>query len=233
MIEFYRKGDPYLTFAKRVGAAPEHATKYTHEALRDRYKTGLLAIQYHIGEFTLAARLNVSTFEAREMILQHRQIFATYWHGIADWVAYALNTGSMWTPFDWQCRIGITEFNERSIANFAVQATSADILRIAIVLADRRGLRLLAPVHDALLIEAPIDRIEHDVAVLKECMRRASRLVLNATSKGDLELRSDAKIIHYPDRYTDKRGDKIWARMMTLLGEYEHRATPMERKSSG
>src|SRR5262249_1287649 len=49
MLEFYQRGDPYLSFAQRVGAAPNDATKHTHGALRDRYKTGLLAIQYGIG----------------------------------------------------------------------------------------------------------------------------------------------------------------------------------------
>jgi hypothetical protein len=48
-------------------------------------------------------------------------------------------------------------------------------------------------------------------------MRRASRIVLNATAAGTHELRTDAKIIRYPDRYTDKRGDAIWAHVMELL----------------
>ena len=43
MLKFY-EDDPYLSFAKHVGAAPPEATKQTHGPLRDRYKTGLLAI---------------------------------------------------------------------------------------------------------------------------------------------------------------------------------------------
>ena len=85
------------------------------------------------------------------------------------------------------------------------------------------GLSLCAPVHDALLIEAPIERIDADVALLRECMRRASRLVLNATPAGNLELRSDAKIIRFPDRYTDARGDEIWSRVTGLLDRYHAR----------
>jgi DNA polymerase I-like protein with 3'-5' exonuclease and polymerase domains len=220
MIKFYLDGDPYLAFAIRVGAAPPWATKHTHGKLRDRYKTGLLAIQYGISAATLAGRLGISTFAPQEMINQHREIFAAYWRWVDDWTQHALDMGVMWTPLNWQCRTGITEFNERSIGNFPVQATAADALRIAMVMADRQGLRLLAPVHDALLIEAPIERIEADVALLRECMRRASRIVLNPTAGGALELRSDAKIICHPDRYTDPRGDEIWADVMELLAEY-------------
>jgi DNA polymerase I-like protein with 3'-5' exonuclease and polymerase domains len=173
-------------------------------------------------------------FEAREMIEQHRQLFGVYWQWVADWVARSLDTGIMWTTFDWQCAVGITEFNARSIGNFPVQASSADILRIAIVLAHRRCLRLLAPVHDALLIEAPIDRIEADVALLRDCMRRASRIVLNATPAGLLELRTSVEIVKYPNRYSDARGTEIWARVLNLLDQYQameggHERTAIKR----
>ena len=74
--------------------------------------------------------------------------------------------------------------------------------------------------HDAVLIEAPIEKIEADVALMQEIMRRASRIVLNADAAGTHELRTDAKIIRYPDRYTDRRGDEIWRRVLQLLDEY-------------
>jgi len=221
MIEFYQTGDPYLTFAKRVGAAPPDATKHTHAVLRERYKTGLLAIQYGVQAETLAGRLGISTFAAHEMIAQHRQLFAVYWQWADDWLARALDTGAMRTVLGWECRTGITEFNSRSIMNFPVQAHGADILRIACVWATRYGIRLLAPVHDALLIEAPIDQIETDVAFLREIMRRASRVVLNPTADGTLELRTDFKIVRYPERYTDPRGDAIWADVLGLLAKYQ------------
>jgi hypothetical protein len=219
MLEFYRH-DPYLSFAKRVGAAPSNATKQTHGALRDRYKTDLLAIQYGIGAETLASRLGISVFAAHEMIVQHHELFAVYWRWAEDWLAHALDTGVMWTPLGWECRTGVTEFNDRSIMNFPVQDTGGDILRCSVVWAMRHGLRLLAPVHDALLIEAPIEQIDAHVALLQELMRRASRVVLNPTADGTLELRTDAKVICYPDRYTDRRGDKIWEQVLALLAEH-------------
>jgi hypothetical protein len=232
MIAFYQSGDPYLSFAIRVGAAPPWATKKTHSDLRDLYKTGLLAIQYGIGPETLATRLGISLFAAHEMVRQHHEIFAVYWQWVDDWLQHALSTGVMWTTLNWQCRTGITEFNDRSIQNFVVQACSADMLRIVIVWADRLGLRLLAPVHDALLLEAPIGRIEADVALLREIMRRASRIVLNPTAEGTLELRSDVKTICYPDRYTDRRGDAIWADMVALLAKYRKQQATV-RKETG
>jgi hypothetical protein len=67
------------------------------------------------------------------------------------------------------------------------------------------------------LIEAPTDRIEIDVARTQEVMRRASRIVLNASTDGTHELRTDAKIIRHPARYADKRGEEIWEWVCALI----------------
>jgi hypothetical protein len=219
MLEMYQSGDPYLSFAKRVGAVPSTATKASHAEVRDKYKTMLLAVQYGMARDTLAARLGVSTFEAHQMLNEHRELFAQYWQWSDDWVQRALQTGVMRTAFGWCCRTGIVEFNERSIRNWPVQATGADILRIACILSNRRGIRLLAPVHDAVLIEAPIDHIEADVALMREAMRRASRIALNTDAAGSQELRTDCNIIRHPDSYSDKRGSKIWAEVVALLSQ--------------
>jgi DNA polymerase I len=92
-------------------------------------------------------------------------------------------------------------------------------MRIACILGTRHGIKILAPVHDAMLIEAPIDRIETDMALMREIMRRASRIVLNANSNGELELRTDATVVRYPERYMDARGEGIWELVTRLLDE--------------
>ena len=231
MLDMYRSGDPYLSFAKRVGAAPDWATKKTHEELRDRYKVGLLAIQYGMRVTALAIRLGISEFEAHEMLSQHRELFAQYWQWSDDWTQHAFQTGNMKTVLSWECRVGIAELNERSIRNFPVQANGAEILRIACIMMHRHGIKLLAPVHDAVLIEAPIEQIDADAALTQECMRRASMIVLNPTADGTIELRTDAKIIRHPDRYTDKRGDAVWDRVLGLLAEYEQQETRREQQA--
>jgi hypothetical protein len=217
MLEMYRSGDPYLSFAKAVGAVPSWGSKQTHGEIRDKYKVMLLASQYGMSTETLAARLGVSTFEAYEMLDQHREQFSQYWRWSDDWVQYALQSGIMRTAFGWTCRTGITEFNERSIRNWPIQSAGAEILRISCILAARHGIRLLAPIHDAVLIESSIDQIEADVALMREIMRRASRVVLNATAEGTHELRTDYTIVRYPDRYSDPRGAAIWERVLELL----------------
>jgi DNA polymerase I len=172
---------------------------------------------------TLAGRLGVSAFQAHEMLNQHRELFAQYWQWSDDWVQHSLQTGIMRTPFGWTCRTGITEFNARSIRNWPIQTAGADTLRIACIMAARHGIKPVAPVHDAVLIEAPLERIEADVALMREIMRRASRVVLNEDADGTHELRTDYKIVRYPDHYGDKRGAAFYASVITLLQQYRDR----------
>jgi DNA polymerase I len=76
------------------------------------------------------------------------------------------------------------------------------------------GIEVCAPVHDAVLIAAPLCRLEADVAAMREAMREASSIVLNG-----FELTTDANVVTHPYRYEDPRGREMWLRVMGLIGE--------------
>ena len=93
-----------------------------------------------------------------------------------------------------------------------MQANGAEMLRLACCLATERGIEVCAPVHDAVLICAPLERLEDDVAAMRAVLAEASRVVLNG-----FELGTDVSITRYPDRYMDGRGRVMWDRVMGLL----------------
>jgi len=225
MLDLYRSGDPYLNFGKTVGQLAAGAGRGMPgiEAKRDQLKVMCLGTQYNMQALTLSTRLGVSYLEAHEMLQLHRGLFSQYWHWSEDWLHHSLTTGMMRTVYGWQCATGVTEFSENTIRNWPIQSTCADIFRLAYVWGTRHGLTLIAPVHDAVLIEAPEDRIEADVALMRELMRRASRVILNPTTAGTIELRTDYKIIRYPDRFTDPRGTELWETVLKLLAERRER----------
>ena len=208
MVEAYAT-DPYLHTAIAFGTAPPDATKQTHGDTRDQFKVVLLAAQYEMQAPSLAGRLGISVIEANEILQQHRRLYARYWYWSDAWVHRALSSGQTRTNFGWTFYLD-RPAKERTLRNWPIQSHGAEILHLTCIWASKYGLKLLAPVHDALLVEAPLDRIEHDVALLQELMRRASRVVLNPTG-GNFTLRSDATIVRYPDRYSDKRGKRMWS----------------------
>jgi hypothetical protein len=211
MLAMYQSGNPYLAYCHAIGVIPRDGTKKTHFDIYFRYKTMMLAVQYGMQAATLAARLGVSVFEAALMLEQHREQFAQYWTWSNDFIQQAMQNGVMRTVFGWRCRTGETEFNERSFRNWPIQAVGSEILRIACILGVRHGIRLIAPNHDAVLIEAPSEKIEADAALMQEIMRRASRIALNRDRAGGHELRTDCTIVRYPNRYVDERGVTMWA----------------------
>jgi hypothetical protein len=225
MLELYQSGEPYLNFGKRVGQLARDATRDMPgvEAKRNQLKVVCLGTQYSMQARTLSTSLGVSEIEAHEMLQLHRGLFSQYWAWSDDWLHHSLSSGMMRTVFGWRCVTGITELNERSIRNWPIQSTCADIFRLAYVWGTRHGLTLIAPVHDAVLLEAPEDRIEHDVALMREIMRRASRVILNPTAGGTFELRTDVKTIRHPRRFTDPRGTELWKTVLKLLAERRQR----------
>ena len=233
MLDLYESDDPYLNFGKTVGQLTRDATRdmLGVEAKRDQLKVMCLGTQYNMRALTLSTRLGVTYLEAHEMLQLHRGLFSQYWHWSEDWLHHSLNTGMMRTVYGWQCATGVTEFSENTIRNWPIQSTCADIFRLAYVWGTRHGLTLIAPVHDAVLLEAPEDRIEADVALMREIMRRASRVILNPTADGTIELRTDVKIIRYPDRFTDSRGTELWETVMKLLAERRQRQEAAAREA--
>ena len=88
------------------------------------------------------------------------------------------------------------------------------MLRLACCLATERHIRVCAPVHDALLIEAPLDALDDVVSAVQDQMAEASRLVLDG-----FVLRSDAYLIRYPDRFADERGRHMWGTVWNVVDE--------------
>ncbi len=61
MINAYISGDPYLFFAKKAGAIPEHGTKETHKIEREAYKATVLGISYLMTKYGLSNKLTNDT----------------------------------------------------------------------------------------------------------------------------------------------------------------------------
>jgi DNA polymerase I-like protein with 3'-5' exonuclease and polymerase domains len=166
-----------------------------------------------MGEESLAVRINQPVARARQLLVLHRQTYRTFWKWSDSAVDEAVLGGRLWTSFGWQIWSG-NDPNARSLRNFPMQANGAEMLRLACIFLTEEGIRLCAPIHDALLIEAPIDQLEATIVKAQALMRKASSIVLDG-----FELNSDAKTVVYPDRYMDERGERMWDRVMRLLDQ--------------
>jgi len=210
MQKAYRSGDPYLTFAVQAGAAPEDATKVSHREIRELYKTTALAVMFGMGEKTLALRIGRSEAAARELLRLHRSTYGGFWRWIDRTVDKACLDRYISTVLGW--RLHLTgQTKDRTVANFPMQATGADMLRLAVCLAQDNGVMVIAMVHDAILIEAPVEEIDEVVARAKAAMSRASEVIL-----AGFTLRTEEWVVRYPDRMLSSSGVPMWNRLWQL-----------------
>jgi DNA polymerase I len=217
MMAGYSEGDPYLAFARAARLAPADATKATHGAVRERCKTIVLGIGYGMAAESMAARAGITPCEARELLRLHQDTYRAFWRWSDSTVDAALLTGAMTSVFGWRRRVG-REPNPRSLMNWPMQAAGAEMMRIAAIAATEAGLEVCAPVHDAFLIAAPLDRLDADVAEMRALMSRAGRAVT-----GGLDVRTDAEVIRWPDRFMDPRGAAMWQRVVGMLPAVDER----------
>jgi DNA polymerase I-like protein with 3'-5' exonuclease and polymerase domains len=205
--------DPYLWFAKRVGAVPADATKKSHKALRDLYKATMLGVGYGMGETSLAMRIGQPVAKARSLLLQHRETFPALWSWMNGAVNHALLTGRIVARFGWAYHVG-DDPNPRSLQNWPVQSNAAEMMRLAACMLTEAGIEVCCPVHDAFLIEGPADMANEIVVRTQNIMAEASALTLDG-----FRLRSDAKIVMPGERYHDERGQGFFERIVRILEE--------------
>ena len=184
----YLSGDPYLEFAKQAGAVPADATKQSHgpsascsSNVRWRWLTAWKRTAWRCG---LASRAIV----ARDLLRAHRDTYRRFWAWSDAAVDCAMLTGELQTVFGWPIHVGDNP-NPRSLRNFPMQANGAEMLRLAACFATEQGIEVCALIHDAVLICAPLDRLDADVERMRDCMAKASRIVL-----AGFELRTDVHI---------------------------------------
>ena len=219
LLDVYVSSDPYIQFAKLCDAVPPDASKHSHPEIRERFKQCLLAVNYRMGSYGLAHRIGKMEPYARELLELHRRMFPRFWSWSEAAIDAAFNHLQISTCFGWALHVGPSpdpfkpSANPRSLGNFPCQAHGSEMLRLACCLMVERGVPVIAPVHDAVMVEGPAEQIDDIVTAAQSCMAEASREILHG-----FELRTDAKVVAYPDRYSDPRGVEFWNTVCDLVG---------------
>jgi DNA polymerase I-like protein with 3'-5' exonuclease and polymerase domains len=211
MLKVLETGDMYLEFASMAGWCPPDANKADHEEARDRAKPCVLALGYGMGADSLALKMGTSRQHAADTLQAYAWRFPTYW----AWAEYQAEQGDlhrrMRSLFGWPLYV-YDGYRANTLRNFPCQANASEMMRLAACLMTEQGLIVCAPVHDAFLLEAPINDLETVVQATQAAMAEASRIVLDG-----FEVKTDVKITRWPDRYTDKRGSALWLKINELL----------------
>ncbi len=178
MIADYASGEVYLPLGVRSGLIPPDATKATHGDIRDRVlKPILLGLQYGRQPAGIAMAIgggNPDTYRndldlAERVYRKHKETHVVYWKWIEEVAQQAYLTGRIETAMGWKMLVGdpATRIRENgrwheygtkplTLMNWKMQATGADIIRLACSTLTTAGVEVICPVHDAVLFIADI-----------------------------------------------------------------------------
>lgn len=207
------EGDVYLGLAALLGFPLDRP------GVRDLFKTVTLGIQYGLQARSLAQRTGLSLYEAGEILARLKarlHVFEEWCAGVADHAGLNLKLS---TVFGWtvQCPPGTPA---RTIRNWPIQSAGAEILHVTAILAERRGIRIVAPIHDAFLAEAPVADVADISIELDRVMREASQLVLNGS---ELPTSDGGGPILPGQRFHDERGADMWAMINQRMDALDRR----------
>jgi DNA polymerase I-like protein with 3'-5' exonuclease and polymerase domains len=198
--------------AKAAGAAAVDATVGSHAEIRERYKASALGVLYGIGADRLALQLGIRNSAAKALLDDHRRSFPRFWEWSADVETRALLDGVQRSVFGWLRHVK-PPLKPMSLRNFPVQSAGAEMLRLACCSVTEAGISVCAPIHDALLIEAPIGELADAIATTRRLMADASEVVLDG-----FVLRTSVKTALAPDRWRERRGQVVWAAVAAAIG---------------
>ena len=211
MLAACESGDVYIATGEQIGMIRTSMSAEERAQARDLMKTVVLGISYGMQAFSLSRRTGLSVDVCEEILARIRARypkFEAFVERTYDRAGLDLELG---TRLGWfmQCPPHI---NERTVRNYLMQANGSEILHMTCILAERRGIEVVAPVHDALMGQGPADAIEDVSTALDQCMRDASAFVLRG-----YELPTDKQIVMPGQRFYDKRGASMWETVNRLI----------------
>ena len=208
-------GDVYLGIARQLGFLRDSMSADETKAVRTLFKAVVLGIQYGLGAKSLAVRTGISLYEAAEILTRLRarfRVFEAFGQRVLDHAGLNLELS---TPFGWVMQ-SPPGTNPRTVRNFPMQSTGSEILHAACIMAERRSIPIVAPVHDAIMVEAPAGDAEEVSAALDRVMRDASAVVLRG-----YELPTDDQVVQPGGHFHDDRGIAMWETVTRLVAKLE------------
>jgi DNA polymerase I len=170
---------------------------------RAKAKTVNFAILYGISRWGLAGRLEISADEAQAIISRYFERFP----GISDYMQRTLEdarskgyTETLFGRKTWFPRINSKNQNERAgseraAINAPIQGTSADIIKRAMARMDAAltdaglpDVKMLLQVHDELVFEAPQDKAEAAIPVIRSVMAGAANPAVKLSVPLDVDV---------------------------------------------
>ena len=188
MLEAFNNGvDLHSSTAAKIYGVDIHDVTKDQRRMAKAVNFGIV---YGMSPWGLAEELHISTFEANNFINRYFMIYPEVKQYLDDVVNNTKVTGYTETIFGRRRYMpeinssngALRQFAERTAKNAPIQGAAADVIKIAMVAVDKKfkelGLKskLIAQVHDELVVDTKKDETEIVKKILKEVMEGVVKL---------------------------------------------------------
>ena len=217
MMAAVQKTDPYIHIAKLNKAVPDNATKKSHKAIRNLYKTTTLAALYGQGAVNMSKRMNLIIDYGQELFVKIKNTFPTYFAWAKTMFDKAIVNGYAETKFGWRYYFKPGElYNPRTFYNFPIQAHGSEMLRRALIDLTTAGIEVNALIHDGIVITLNRKNFRKEFIKAKKILINASIAILNEDSSTNNFCDVDFQTIR--TGYIQEPDDQAkWNRMLELV----------------
>ena len=220
MMAAVQKTDPYIHIAKLNKAVPDNATKKSHKAIRNLYKTTTLAALYGQGAVNMSKRMNLIIDYGQELFVKIKNTFPTYFAWAKTMFDKAIVNGYAETKFGWRYYFKPGElYNPRTFYNFPIQAHGSEMLRRALIDLTFAGIEVNALIHDGIVITLNRKNFRKEFIKAKKILINASIAILNEDSSTNNFCDVDFQTIRSGFIQEDADQNKF-NRILELVDEY-------------
>jgi DNA polymerase I len=169
-----------------------------------------------MSKYGAAAATGKSQLWAADILARHRQAYSVFAAWQQNMAAQALFDERIVSALGWPMAVHAGT-SRRTLFNYPVQATAADMMRLAAIAAHEARVHVCAPVHDAFWVAAPLNELDQTIATMTEIMLRASRATIGLTIPVEL-----ATTVRWPQclgdsRKADAKGQTMWLEVQQLI----------------
>jgi hypothetical protein len=168
LVNAFEKGDLY-SYIHRLGPWDGLSRK--------QLKRLAISFIYGIQTQTIATKWDVSLKTAELWVKELEVIFSSSLEWLDTYADKAYQSGRM-ESLDWEMRV-FSSTPQLRVRNWPIQAAGADILRRACIKLAEAKIDVVGCLHDAVMIEVPIDQHEYLISTAQKIMQDASASVLS------------------------------------------------------
>lgn len=192
-LKAYESNDMYMFIAQVMGlfpkdlpipTEPQRSEKWfkPYKPVRSKVKGTILGMSYGMGPTQLGKRAGMTLDETKDFLNKLDESFPKR----AEWMSKAKTEFGVNTMMVLYPDVSVKPYesvynksaNVRHILNYPNQALGAAITRKAISLAYSKGIKVIIPIHDEILIKYKVEDRDWTLKTVKQCMIEAADLIM-------------------------------------------------------